>query len=265
MGDAGHLENVFQSHARVLRISHRPVPPFGTGHLRPEEAARVSRTLAKHDRTYWFELGQKVVEGELQGASDSFRYREPKRAQVDTSGQAGIMPANEVCIVGCTVAQEVVNRSFQKRGGDPPASGDLLSQDTVPTDADRADSAWESSEAPQGPAPRHYADPVLTESHAERYDGHPARLIESTGCVDCHSHVAGCSNHSWLGQLAQLGFSGSAIAFLPSRVISAWRSRAGGTRRHLYWHHGIRNARIRKTFRADEKNLIFGSLCHAPR
>jgi hypothetical protein len=51
------------------------------------------------------------------------------------------MPAGEICIVGRKVPEEVVKRSFQKEGDDPRVSGDQFSRDTLPTDADRSDSA----------------------------------------------------------------------------------------------------------------------------
>ena len=51
---------------------------------------------------------------ELQRASYSSCYREPKRTQADAGGQPRIMPADEICIVGRKVAEDVVKRSFEK-------------------------------------------------------------------------------------------------------------------------------------------------------
>jgi hypothetical protein len=50
-----------------------------------------------------------------------------------------IMPADEICMVDPKVADEVVKRSFQKRGTIREHQ-EIGLQDTVPTDADRSDS-----------------------------------------------------------------------------------------------------------------------------
>jgi hypothetical protein len=49
------------------------------------------------------------------------------------------MPADEICIVGRKLAEEVVKRSFQKRGRSASIRRSVF-WDTVPTGADRSDS-----------------------------------------------------------------------------------------------------------------------------